>query len=406
MQSRYLEKYIQKYQDKLTVDYDKSKTHCSVYSVTEENLKICSELIQEGKLVSFPTETVYGLGADATNEKAIRSIYEAKGRPLTDPVIVHICEMQMVDKIIDKEESNVELLKYIGEHLWPGPLTMIVKANQDYIPSVVTAETGFVGIRYPEGLVAQQLIKLAKTPICAPSANKFAHISPTSSIHVFNDLFDKELALQDGPEACYGIESTVAKLMTDPLTGERSIYVLRHGSVPVSKIRELVLKSEKFKDVKVYEKDIENSTEITKHAEAPGQLLKHYCPMILTHLLEVSQEDQLKEDLKPYEIELAKTVVIDFGKGYRPQFEKKAQKYLDLSDDGDVEEAMKNLYAYLREAESVQGATTILVVGKERIKAQIKNGKEFFPALFDKMFRSASGSYVYVKIEDKLQFHF
>lgn len=146
----------------------------------------------------------------------------------------------------------------------------------------MTADTGYVGIRMPNCYYAQKLIEFANTPICAPSANKFAHVSPTSAIHVFNDLFDKKLSLIDGPNAIHGLESTVVKIVND--ANERSLYVLRHGSVPTSKLRQLIHQDARFKDVKILEKDVEQSNSITKNAEAPGQLLQHYCPKINTYL--------------------------------------------------------------------------------------------------------------------------
>lgn len=242
------------------------------------------------------------------------------------------------------------------------------------IPSIVTAETGYVGIRLPSSEIAQKLISYAQTPICAPSANKFAHISPTSSVHVFNDLYDKELAILDGPSTNFGIESTVAKLIKDETTGTRGVFVLRHGSIPASKIRELVSRDERFSDVAVFEKDIEQTTSITKHAEAPGQLLKHYCPNITTYLLEMAADGGNSMEIENELVfDKDKTVIIDFNKSLKDLFSNpnkadwEVKKYLDLSPNGDIVEAMKNLYAYLREAEMVEGATAIYMVGKNRL---------------------------------------
>jgi len=278
----YTQQFITKNEDKLCSEFDETNRKCSIYSTSDSDLQKCGEIIRQGKLVGFPTNTVYGLGADATNETAIRSIYAAKGRPLTDPVIVHISDRAMVEKIADKDQDkgSLEILDYLGENLWPGPITFIVKANLEYIPAVVTANTGYVGIRFPSNEIAQKLIAYAGTPICAPSANRFAHISPTSAVHVFNDLFDKEVALIDGPNAVHGLESTVVKIICNK--DEKTLYVLRHGSVPTSKIRQLVESNAKFSEFKILEKEVEKSEGITKNMEAPGQLLKHYCPKICT----------------------------------------------------------------------------------------------------------------------------
>jgi len=268
----YTQQFITKNEDKLCSEFDETNRKCSIYSTSDSDLQKCGEIIRQGKLVGFPTNTVYGLGADATNETAIRSIYAAKGRPLTDPVIVHISDRAMVEKIADKDQDkgSLEILDYLGENLWPGPITFIVKANLEYIPAVVTANTGYVGIRFPSNEIAQKLIAYAGTPICAPSANRFAHISPTSAVHVFNDLFDKEVALIDGPNAVHGLESTVVKIICNK--DEKTLYVLRHGSVPTSKIRQLVESNARFSGFKILEKEVEKSEGITKNMEAPGQL--------------------------------------------------------------------------------------------------------------------------------------
>ena len=121
--------------------------------ITEESIRECGERISSGKLVAFPTETVYGLGADASNEKAVRSIFEAKGRPFTDPVIVHIATWELFDRVI-LDSPEKELIKYLGSKLWPGPLTLIGPCNTDFIPAIVGSNTGSVGVRWPRNETA------------------------------------------------------------------------------------------------------------------------------------------------------------------------------------------------------------------------------------------------------------
>ena len=175
----------------------KAATRALLLDPSVENLELCGQRIREGKLVSFPTETVYGLGADATNQDAVLSIFEAKGRPLTDPVIVHIAEEEMLDRIL-LDSPERELIKYLGSRLWPGPLTLIGPCDTNYIPSLVGSNTGTVGVRIPDNAIAIELIKAAKTPIAAPSANRFMHVSPTKYSHVFYDLYDKDIAILKG----------------------------------------------------------------------------------------------------------------------------------------------------------------------------------------------------------------
>ena len=171
-------------------------------------------MIQAGKLVAFPTETVYGLGANALNAEACLDIFRSKGRPLTDPLIVHVHSLEHALTLLDQScPEIVELFKKLAIEYWPGPLTMVVKANLDLIPSMITAETGFVGLRMPNHPIALELIKESGLPIAAPSANKFGHVSPTKAEHVYKDFHqDSEVYIIDGISCSFGIESTVMKI--------------------------------------------------------------------------------------------------------------------------------------------------------------------------------------------------
>lgn len=165
----------------------------------------------------MPTETVYGLGANALNPDACMSIFNTKGRPLTDPLIVHVHSVEQALPLIDQKQENAEIIMNIFQELakayWPGPLTMVVRANLDVIPSLITAETGWVGIRIPNSPVALELLKAANVPVAAPSANKFGHVSPSKAQHVYDDFHkDSEVTILDGGACSFGIESTVMKI--------------------------------------------------------------------------------------------------------------------------------------------------------------------------------------------------
>lgn len=162
-----------------------------------DDLAQAGELIRSGRLVSFPTETVYGLGANALDEAAVRSIFATKKRPLTDPVIVHVDKPEDGLQFIDISEGVRRIYSFLGATFWPGPLTLILRANFSIIPRVVTANTDFVGIRCPNHPIARALIRAANRPIAAPSANLFAHVSPTSAVHVFNDFYDQAIHILD-----------------------------------------------------------------------------------------------------------------------------------------------------------------------------------------------------------------
>ncbi len=155
---------------------------------TEENIISCAESIKSGKVVGFPTETVYGLGASALNIEAVKKIFEYKGRPLSDPLIVHVTSVEMGKKLINIDDDTYKHFKLLSDKFWPGPLTMVLKANFNVISPILTASTEYIGIRYPNNLLAQKLIDYSGVPIAAPSANKFCHVSPVNPYHVYEDF--------------------------------------------------------------------------------------------------------------------------------------------------------------------------------------------------------------------------
>lgn len=212
-------------------------TKAEVVPVTEETLQRAGELIRAGKLVSFPTETVYGLGANAENAEACLSIFETKGRPLTDPLITHVTSVEWAKSLLQFTDARLEqLFDKLAEAYWPGPLTMVAKSNEEKIPDLVTAGTGFVGVRIPKHEVARQLIDAAGKPIAAPSANKFGHVSPTKAEHVVKDFSGDAVVVLDGGQCPFGIESTVLKLqLGNNLLPE--IVIFRRGGISEQSLR-------------------------------------------------------------------------------------------------------------------------------------------------------------------------
>lgn len=217
-----------------------------------DDIKKAADIIQSGDLVAFPTETVYGLGADAFNPTAVAKIFETKERPSFDPLIVHIYD---ISQISDLYNGNDERVFKLAEKFWPGPLTLVLpKANT--VPDLVTSGLNTVAIRMPANPIARELIEQAKTPIAAPSANKFGMISPTEATHV-NKQFP-EIYTIDGGKTRVGIESTVITLNED------GFEILRPGVITAEDLREIIPQSEQ----KVKE---------TEH-NAPGLLKSHYSP--------------------------------------------------------------------------------------------------------------------------------
>lgn len=174
------------------------------------------------------------------------------------------------------------LFKLLSEKYWPGPLTLVVKANLDVIPSLVTAETGFVGIRIPNHEVALNLLKTFNKPIAAPSANKFGHVSPTKAEHVYKDFYqDSEVLIIDGSSCSFGIESTVLKITKNE---KFELMILRKGGVSKENLLESIKELGLSDEIDLNEVTPKHSKPETEQLEAPGQFLRHYSPDIVSYL--------------------------------------------------------------------------------------------------------------------------
>ena len=236
-------------------------------------------ILRAGGLVALPTETVYGLGANALDRAAVSRIFAAKQRPAWDPVIVHIADAAMlavlVSEIPDAARSRVDKLI---EHFWPGPLTLLLPRS-DEVPNAVTAGRPLVGVRMPAHPVALELIRRAEVPIAAPSANLFGHISPTTAAHVLHDLGGRiDAVLAAGPTE-HGVESTVL----DPCQSPMVIY--RPGAVTLEQIRVVA------GPVDVYRESAELSATPMESLPSPGVGLRHYAPRARLILVEGTAED-------------------------------------------------------------------------------------------------------------------
>ncbi|HEX6544596.1 MAG TPA: L-threonylcarbamoyladenylate synthase [Ktedonobacterales bacterium] len=218
-------------------------------------------LLRAGEVVAFPTETVYGLGANATSEAAVRRIFAAKERPLSDPLIVHLAEAsQLADVASDIPPEATRL----ADRFWPGPLTLVLPRNAR-IPALVAAGGDTIGVRVPSHPVALALLRAAKLPIAAPSANRFMHTSPTTAAHVLADLDGRIACVLDSGPTPVGVESTVLDLTTRPPR------LLRPGGVTLEALRTVlpdIVASEPASSVPAQ----------ALPARAPGQMERHYAP--------------------------------------------------------------------------------------------------------------------------------
>ncbi len=242
-------------------------TFASVFSGDNpDNIKKAADILREGGVVAFPTETVYGLGADAFISKAVCRVFEIKKRPSFDPLIVHVCDKASVQKLWKEVPP---LAKQLMDTFWPGPLTLVLPKT-DIVPDVVTSGLETVGVRMPKHPVALKLIELLGHPIAAPSANLFGYTSPTTAAHVREDLGASVDAVLDGGDCEVGVESTVVKIENDGL------ILLRPGGITKEQL-------EKIATVKI-------SSGKTSSPESPGMIESHYAPWTPFIVLETKFE--------------------------------------------------------------------------------------------------------------------
>jgi len=235
------------------------------------------ELLQAGGTVAFPTETVYGLGANALDPKAIEKIFLAKERPTWDPLIVHVEGSEMLDRVVAIPPALRRQAQMLMDAFWPGPLTLLLPRTAE-IPDLVTAGRPLVGVRQPEHAVAQDLIRRAKLPIAAPSANRFGGPSPTTAAHVLADLDGRIDAVLDGGPTNVGVESTVLDLAA------KVIY--RPGAVSAAMVSRVI--GEEVQVVTVAEGSQDAAS--PEALPSPGMGIRHYAPHARLLLVKGQQE--------------------------------------------------------------------------------------------------------------------
>lgn len=290
----------------------------NIYKPTDENISKAAEIIKNGGLVGMPTETVYGLGANVYDSKAIAKIFEAKNRPSFNPLISHIAEFELLKEFAQTDERAIELAK----KFWPGPLTFVLnRIDNNQSLDFVCAGLKTITVRMPNHPVALELIKKSGVPIAAPSANLSTTISPTTAMHVYQSLGNKVDMILDGGACQVGLESTIIDLTTKETT------ILRAGFVGLKEIEEAL-------GEKVY-----ISSGNPDKPSAPGQMLKHYSPKKETRI----------NVCKPNDDEF----YIGFGKH--------DSKHLNLSKSGDLIESASNLFAYMHMADEQKQYSKIAI---------------------------------------------
>lgn len=359
-------------------------------------LQSAARALKSGLLVAFPTETVYGLGADAGNFDAIATVFSVKGRPSSDPLIVHCLSFEqsqlLVSPTVNQWQRSVH--KCLAEVFWPGPLTLILPCNPERVADNVTGGTGWVGLRCPNHPVAIEFLSQCNVPVAAPSANLFGHVSPTCAHHVLADFPNVDnLWIVDGGECGLGIESTVARV-----NAEMSIDILRRGGVGKTQIEAALLAAGIFETlqeatgrVRVIEKYI-GQEKTSQPMAAPGQLLVHYAPRLKTYRVNLTHSSDVCDFQEIDTAKLSKTIVIDFG-GSLKGLSTVSGHYRDLSVSASAQEAAHQLFSLLRWAEdqATDEADEWQIWIKDPLSMERTEEFEMLAAVADRVFRAASG---------------
>jgi L-threonylcarbamoyladenylate synthase len=315
-------------------------------SPDEEKISLAAEVIRRGGLVAFPTETVYGLGADALNPDAVREIYAVKMRPLDNPIIVHVAGKNDVYRLAESIPEKAEKLMDI---FWPGPLTLVLKASS-IMPRVTTGGLDTVAVRMPKHKIALALIRASGTPIAAPSANLAGKPSPTLAEHVIQDLYGLIDVIIDAGPTNIGVESTVLDLTCDPP------QILRPGGATYEELRKVL------GEVGIHPAALAKSELHIEHARSPGMKHKHYAPKAEMILVEGEFNlivEKIRELAKQYAEAGRKVGVLATDESisnYRVGIVKSLGSRRDLSS------AAKNLFKTLREFDD-EGVDLIIAEG-------------------------------------------
>jgi L-threonylcarbamoyladenylate synthase len=321
--------------------------HTRIVSIDRDNpdpevLSEAAEILRNGGLVAFATETVYGLGADATNPAAVAKIFEAKGRPSFNPLIVHAADLEMVQTCVSNgpsftgrtdDSSTVGLL---ARHFWPGPLTVVLPRSP-IIPDIVTGGLETVGVRIPEPTIAYRLIASLGRPLAAPSANRSTGISPTLARHVKDDLDTRIDLILDSGQTTLGLESTVLDLTT------REPRILRPGPISALMI-EHVLGGLRVRDAE------HGGESPTQRPLSPGQMAIHYAPK--TKTVRLDRASQLQDFAWP-----KRAALVVFGEHAIPSIPEVITR-IDLRTP---EAAARDLYVVLHQCDNL-GADLIVIM--------------------------------------------
>jgi L-threonylcarbamoyladenylate synthase len=291
-----------------------------VFDTSSDSIINASKLLLNGNIVAFPTETVYGLGADGFNPEAIKKIYQIKNRPLNNPLILHCASIEIAKQVVlDPEIFSNPIIKKLTNKFWPGPLSILF-AKSKLVPDIVTAGHSKVAIRIPNHKIALELLTLLGKPIAAPSANPSEYLSPTTAQHVVDSFGAKCPVVLNGGSCRGGLESTVIEVLPQEIT------VLRHGMVTVNELKQvsgLPIVGRKRNDSIL----------------SPGLLSKHYAPKTRLKYLDNFSISEIDETV---------AVVLLRESDKATLFAEKGASIYYLSKTGELAEIAHNLFAILR----------------------------------------------------------
>ena len=310
---------------------------------TDRNAAV--ELLCAGEIVALPTETVYGLAADALKPIAVAKIFEAKGRPRFDPLIVHLPDRDWREKVSNLRSENRELVSTLARNFWPGPLT-IVLPRKTIVPEITTAGLDTVALRVSAHPVFAEIVRAFGAPVAAPSANRFGRISPTTAQHVFDELSGRVALIIDAGRTTHGIESTIVAVR------DGKIEILRRGPITSEQLSSIgAVKTAKPSD----------------KISAPGQLPSHYAPKTPLRLV---------DDLKSFKPGGRCALL-----AWNPiQKDQRFVAIRNLSEKRDLREAAANLFRYLRELDALD----LDLIVAERVPE-----KELGAAILDRLQRAS-----------------
>ncbi len=302
-----------------------------------------------GRTVAFPTETVYGLGGDARNAEAVQAIFNAKGRPSDNPLIVHVESMEAAIAIA--MELNVIELELM-QRFWPGALTIVLPVRRGVLAAEVTAGLDTVGIRVPSHPVALELLRTCKLPIAAPSANRSGKPSPTTAQHVQDDLGARIAGVIDGGACDVGLESTVVRVVNG------KIHILRPGGVTIEQLLAHGYEA-------IYVRELEDSASVPR---SPGVKYTHYAPQaemevwIGQHGFNIGLAELLKNECMAFQGDGQRIACLLFQDTFQTVGELKNVRMFSLGDRNQPENAAHDLYAFLRTCDQ-EGITRIIAEG-------------------------------------------